>query len=79
MSVGHPYILLGKMSAHILSPFFARVVCFFVVELYEFFTYSSLIEYMIYVKHIYVLYIHMMGVIELNSIEKDKEIRSILF
>ena len=39
MSRGPLYVLLGKMSIHILSPFFNWVVCLPVMESCEFFIY----------------------------------------
>ena len=35
------YMFLGKVSIQVLCPFFNWVVCFFDVELYEFFVYSG--------------------------------------
>ena len=37
MSIDHLKVLFGEVSTQVLSPFINWVVCFFGVELYEFF------------------------------------------
>ena len=43
-SVDQLYVF-GKMTIQVLCPFFKPVVCFFNVELYEFFIYFGIIRY----------------------------------
>ena len=37
MGVSHLYVFFGKMSVHLLCPFFNQIGCIFAIKLYEFF------------------------------------------